>query len=74
MFKKTLDYIVAALAEQGRLELRNFGVFEVETRAARKARNPITGEPVQVPAKEVVVFKSGKTLKKLIQHKKEKNS
>ena len=43
------DAIVNTLAKDGRVELRNFGVFEVRWRKARKARNPRTGEKVMVP-------------------------
>ena len=46
----------------GRMELRNFGVFEVKRRAARKARNPRTGDNVDVPEKFVVTFKPGKAM------------
>ena len=45
-----------------RIELRNFGVFEVKKRKARNARNPKTGEPVFVPEKLVVSFKPGKEM------------
>jgi integration host factor subunit beta len=44
---------------EDRIELRNFGVFEVQERKARKARNPRTGERVTVPKKRVVSFKPG---------------
>lgn len=47
--QKTFDAIVEALVEDGRIELRNFGVFEVKRRAPRKARNPRTGDKVYVP-------------------------
>ena len=60
--QSTLDAIIDSIVEAGRIELRNFGVFEVRRRAPRKARNPRTGETVQVPAKRVVVFKPGRTL------------
>ena len=60
--QETLDMIVGALASEGRLELRDFGVFQVKERAARKARNPKTGEQVMVPARKVVTFKPGKLL------------
>ena len=63
--QKTLDEIVAAIRKDGRIELRNFAVFEVVTRKARKARNPRTGEAVSVPAKRVVKFKPGKKLRNL---------
>ncbi len=53
------DGIVETLVGEGRIELRNFGVFEVRRRRARKARNPRTGERVFVPARLVVTFKPG---------------
>ena len=60
--QKTFDAIVDTLVEDKRIELRNFGVFEVKRRAARKARNPRTGEKVSVPEKFVVTFKPGKEM------------
>ena len=51
--QKTFDAIVETLVEDGRIELRNFGVFEVKKREPRKARNPRTGAEVYVPAKNV---------------------
>ncbi|MBT4524830.1 MAG: HU family DNA-binding protein [Phycisphaerae bacterium] len=58
-----LDSIVIELGKGNRIELRNFGVFESTMRASRKAQNPKTLEPVQVPAKRVVKFKPGKVMK-----------
>ncbi|GAA4461300.1 HU family DNA-binding protein [Novipirellula sp.] len=58
--QKTFDAIVDCLVRERRIELRNFGVFEVKPRAARKARNPRTGQQVEVPSKHVVTFKPGK--------------
>ncbi len=58
----TLDSIVDALVAEGRIELRNFGVFEVRRRAARKARNPKTGDRVRVPPRLIVHFKPGKAM------------
>ena len=58
-----LDEIIAELAKGNRLEFRDFGVFEIRTRAARKARNPKTMEQVQVPAKRIVKFKMGRLMK-----------
>jgi len=46
--------------------LRNFGVFEVKKRAARKARNPRTGAKVYVPEKFVVTFKPGKEMEERV--------
>ena len=64
--QKTFDAIVEALIKEGRIELRNFGVFEVKPRAARKARNPRTGDKVLVPAKNVVTFKPGKEMEERV--------
>jgi nucleoid DNA-binding protein len=58
----TFDAIVDTLLADKRIELRNFGVFEVKLRKARKARNPRTGERVDVPPKSVVTFKPGKEM------------
>ena len=58
--QKTFDAIIEALVRERRIELRNFGVFEVKPRASRKARNPRTGDEVIVPKKHVVTFKPGK--------------
>jgi len=63
----TLDAIVQLLAEGNRLEIRNFGVFELKTRDARLGRNPRTGEEVPIEAKRVSTFKPGKALKELVQ-------
>jgi len=62
----TFDAIVDTLLEEKRIELRNFGVFEVKQRKARKARNPRTGDPVQVPPKNVVTFKPGKEMEERV--------
>ena len=59
----TFDAIVETLIQEGRIELRNFGVFEVKCRKARKARNPRTGDEVKVPDKVVPYFKTGKDLR-----------
>ena len=64
--QRTFDAIVDTLIEQGRIELRNFGVFEVKQRKARKARNPRTGERVDVPPKNVVTFKPGKEMEERV--------
>jgi len=64
--QKTFDAIVEALVDEGRIELRNFGVFEVKKRASRKARNPRTGQRVDVPEKWVVTFKPGKEMEERV--------
>ncbi len=63
----TFDGIVDTLLEEGRVELRNFGVFQVKSRKARKARNPRTGRQVDVPEKFVVTFKPGKEMEARVQ-------
>ncbi len=63
----TLDGIVDVLESESRLELRNFGVFEVRTRKPRKARNPRTGDEVMVPERKVVTFKPGKMMEERVQ-------
>lgn len=62
----TLDDFVHTLATTGRIELRNFGVFTVKTRAPRKARNPRTGETVMIGERKVVKFKPGKVMESAI--------
>ena len=64
--QRVLDGITETLVQQGRIELRNFGVFEVRKRKPRKARNPRTGEKVKVPAKMVVVFKPGREMEERV--------
>jgi nucleoid DNA-binding protein len=64
--QQTFDAIVETLLEVGRIELRNFGVFEVKQRKARKARNPRTGDKVDVPPKNVVTFKPGKEMEERV--------
>jgi nucleoid DNA-binding protein len=64
--QRTFDAIVETLLKEGRIELRNFGVFEVKQRKARKARNPRTGDKVDVPPKNVVTFKPGKEMEEKV--------
>ena len=58
-----LDEIVNELGKTNRLEFRDFGVFETKLRKARKAQNPKTLEPVEVPEKRTVKFKVGRLMK-----------
>ena len=62
-----LNEIIEELAKGNRLEFRDFGVFEPKEKAKRVARNPRTGERVEVPAKTTVKFKVGRLMKKMIQ-------
>lgn len=74
--QKTFDAIVETLItdDNHRIELRNFGVFEVKKRAARKARNPRTGDKVDVPAKYVVTFKPGKEMEEKVRQLEEREA
>jgi integration host factor subunit beta len=60
--QKAFEAIMNALVKEGRVELRNFGVFEVKRRGPRKARNPRTGDKVFVPERSVVTFKPGQNM------------
>ncbi len=66
ILQKFLDEIIDELAHGNRLEFREFGVFEVRERAARVAQNPRTLEKVVVPAKRVVKFKVGRTMREKV--------
>jgi DNA-binding protein HU-beta len=58
--------IERVIKEGGEVPLKGLGKFKVQNRKARVGRNPLTGEPVQIPAKTVVKFTVAKQLKMLI--------
>ncbi len=62
-FNSVLDSITAALQSGKGVSLLGFGTFSVKARAARVGRNPKTGEPINIEAANVPVFKAGKALK-----------
>jgi len=64
--QKTLDAIINALAEECRIELRNFGDFAVKKRKARQGRNPRTGEKVMVGERMTVTFKPGRIVEERV--------
>jgi nucleoid DNA-binding protein len=66
IMQRVFDGIVETLAGQGRIELRNFAVFEVKRRKPRQAHNPRTGERVSVPPKVVVTFKPGRAMEQRV--------
>ncbi len=68
LVQRTFDALIDALVQEGRVELRNFGVFQIKKREARMARNPRTGERVPVQAKSVVTFKPGKEMEARVRH------
>lgn len=67
VIQRFLDEIISELAKGNRLEFRDFGVFEPKSKAHRVARNPRTGDKVEVPQKTTVKFKVGRLMKKKIQ-------
>jgi len=66
LVQKTFDALIETLVRDGRIELRNFGVFQIKQRKARMARNPRTGARVPVQAKHVVTFKPGKEMEERV--------
>ena len=63
-----LDEIIRELSEGNRLEFRDFGVFEVKPRRARRAQNPRTLQKVEVLSKRVVKFKVGRVMRDRVSH------
>ncbi len=61
-----VDVVTSELAGGNRVQLVGFGTFEVRHRAARKGRNPQTGEERRIPASKAPVFKAGKHLKDVV--------
>ena len=61
-----------ALKKKGKVQLVGFGTFETSKRAARKGKNPATGEAIKIPAATVPKFKAGKALKDLVNGTKKK--
>ena len=63
------ESVTKALREGGRIEIRRFGSFGTRQRRGRIARNPKSGQPVQVPPKKIRFFKPSQELLKIIQDK-----
>jgi nucleoid DNA-binding protein len=63
---ETFDSIVDILVKDGRVELRNFGIFDVKKRTPRQARNPGTGEKVMVGERFTVTFKPGRVVEERV--------
>ena len=62
--QKTLDYITEALSKGDKVELRNFGIFEIKIRKSRVGRNPNRPDAdVAIPARATVKFKAGKEMR-----------
>ncbi|GAB4322888.1 MAG: hypothetical protein Kow0059_18120 [Candidatus Sumerlaeia bacterium] len=60
-----IDSLMEVIHEDGRLELREFGVFQVKQRKARIGRNPKNKKEYPIPSRKVVTFKAGKDIKVL---------
>lgn len=63
---RTLDLFVRAIVEEGGIEVRGLGTFSVRKWKARVARDPRTGEAIEVPPRKVVKFRAGKRLERLL--------
>ena len=63
-----LEAVSRALANGHHIEIRGFGTFKVRKRRSRMARNPRTGDPVEVPARAVPIFKPSKELRAEVSH------
>ena len=63
---RTFAALIEALVQDGRVELRNFGIFQIKQRETRLARNPRTNEQVVVHARNVVTFKPGKHMEERV--------
>lgn len=62
LVQATFDALTESLIRDGRVELRNFGIFQIKRRQARIGRNPKTGEQVRVAPRSTVTFKPGKEM------------
>ena len=69
LIETLFEKVTAVLKTGDKVQLAPFGLFRVRDRAARIARNPMTGEPVKVPAKRVLKFTPSKALKETVMSK-----
>ena len=65
VLKEAANIIMREVSEGGKVIIRDFGIFQYKGRKARTARNPKTGESVDVPAKQVLTFKANKNTERL---------
>ena len=59
----TIEGITKGLKKEGKVAIVGFGTFSAKKRAAREGINPLTKEPLKIPAKTVASFKAGSKLK-----------
>ncbi len=69
--EKVLQVFMERLAQESRMEIRNFGVFKVKRTPRRIGRNPVTKEVADVPARNIVQFKAGKLMKEWVNNPEE---
>jgi len=67
--QQTFDCLSDLLAQGNRIEIRNFGVFDVRVKRARIGRVLATMQPIEIPARAVVRFKPGKEMRQLVAEK-----
>jgi nucleoid DNA-binding protein len=64
-----LEHITEAMMRGERVELRKFGVFKINWREAKMARNPKTGEKIKIQSRKIAKFKPGKILSRKLNQK-----
>ncbi|MEW6675486.1 MAG: HU family DNA-binding protein [Nitrospirota bacterium] len=69
VIETVFDSIKEAFIKGEKVEIRGFGNFRLKNRRPRKARNPKTGERIEVPGKKVLHFKTGKALREAMNAK-----
>ena len=74
VLKAYVNTVEKAVKKGDKVQLVGFGTFELRKRAARKAKNPQTGETIKVPAAKVPAFKPGKAFKEFVNPKKAKKA
>ena len=74
IFKDVFELIFKSLVSGKDVSIRGFGWFKTEERAARKGRNPRTGEDIYIPVRRVVKFVPGKALRELVQKEYERET
>ncbi len=72
VLKSFIEVVSKELKKGGKVQLVGFGTFEVAKRAARKGKNPLTGEAIKIKASKAPKFKAGKGLKDLVNGVKKK--
>ena len=66
VISNVLETIVKNVARGEKVTLAGFGTFQKKSRGARKARNPKTGEEIQIPSRNVPKFSAGKSFKQTV--------